>query len=639
MNATNPTLATILQTSGAIDHYHVPKYQREYTWGTYQWEQLLNDIDENEEGYFMGSIICIVDDSATGPGVSKIYQVIDGQQRLTTISLHLMAIYRKIAELKDSLQNADEEEIFQYKNKLNDIQRRLIYRKKDAGENEAGRLQDKNEKEKFFFLRVQPSTQNNNFIDYLHILSELRIIQGEYRTNYCWVRRLYKAYEFFYSNLPDDYDQLEKLYNKLNSLQFIHITVGSSSDAFILFESLNNRGVPLSVMDIIKNKLLAQLEKQKQMDVDDAYEEWQSLLRLLPDFNDQERFLRQYYNAFKIYPEIKIEGQTKATRSSLIKIYETYINKNAKVTLDNLLQKAEIYNMFISPETNGLSDPKNAHLLDLQRIGSAPSYLLLLYLWSLDKELFDDKDIDLINILLFFIKYYIRRNITDFPNTRDLDAINMDVIEKCDSYSNQGYRLNSQFIIEAFMNGRGKPSDLNIFKERLSNNLFYHNSGMARFLLAKIAEVFYTKEYNPDLWARNPSGLLVWTVEHIFPQGASIPDEWIAMIAGGDRCKAEEIRQKIGHCLGNLTLSGYNSQLSNASFEKKQGLYLDKPHLGHKINIGYKNKLSLNTFPFKVNGKETNLAEIDKWTEECIIARNKSMVEFIIELFAFDWEK
>lgn len=295
--------------------------------------------------------------------------------------------------------------------------------------------------------------------------------------------------------------------------------------------------------------------------------------------------------------------------------------------------------MFISPETNGLSDPKNAYLLDLQRIGSAPSYLLLLYLWSLDEKFFEDKDTAITYILLFFIKYYVRRNITDFPNTRDLDAINMDVIEKSDSYSNQGYKLNSQFIIEAFMNGRGKPSGIRIFKERLSNNLFYHNSGMARFLLAKIAEVFYTKEYNPDLWARNPSGLLVWTVEHILPQGASIPDDWIEMIADGDRGKAEEIRQKIGHSLGNLTLSGYNSQLSNASFEKKQGLYLDKPHLGHKINIGYKNNLSLNRFPFKVNGKETNLAEIEKWTEESIMARNDALVSQILKMYAFNNEE
>ena len=72
---------------GADEHYHVPKYQREYTWGKRNWEQLMHDIDENPKGYFMGSIICVSE--SVLPGHEKIYQVIDGQQRLTTLSLLL----------------------------------------------------------------------------------------------------------------------------------------------------------------------------------------------------------------------------------------------------------------------------------------------------------------------------------------------------------------------------------------------------------------------------------------------------------------------------------------------------------------------------------------------------------------------
>jgi uncharacterized protein with ParB-like and HNH nuclease domain len=77
-----------------------------------------------------------------------------------------------------------------------------------------------------------------------------------------------------------------------------------------LFESLNNRGVPLSVMDIIKNKMLANLEKQHKMNIDVAYDEWQILLQFLPEYQEQERFLRHYYNAFKVYTGIKIEKYT-----------------------------------------------------------------------------------------------------------------------------------------------------------------------------------------------------------------------------------------------------------------------------------------------------------------------------------------
>jgi hypothetical protein len=388
-------------------------------------------------------------------------------------------------------------------------------------------------------------------------------------------------------------------------------------------------------MDIIKNKMLAHLEMQHKMDIDDAYDEWQSLLKYLPEYKDQERFLRQYYNAFKIYPEIKIEKFPKATKSSLIKIYELFIKQNARTILDGLLEKAEIYNSFIEPNSNGLSEGRKKNLLDLGRIGSAPSYLFLLYLYSLPTKNLKNKENTIDEVLQFFIKYYVRRNITDFPNTRDLDAINMDVIEKCDKYLKKGNVLSSKFVTNAFLNGKEKPSSINDLKNGLEDNLFYYNSGMARFVLSKFDEISHSREYKPDLWARNEKGLLVWTVEHIFPQGENIPKYWVDMIADGDKSKAREIQEEWVHCLGNLTLSGYNSKLSNASFADKQNLHENKLFLGHKINIGYKNGLSLNNFQFSVNGKTTSLAKINKWTEASIKARNSAIIDVLLKLFSF----
>ncbi len=639
MNASEQTLANILQTMGNFGHYHIPKYQREYAWGSYQWEQLLSDIEENDAGYFIGSIICIDDNVGLGPGVSRIFEVVDGQQRLITLSIMLMAIYKKLLELKSNLVEPDEDETDKYKFELKNIREQLVSRKTIVTDSEKGYFVDKDKNEKYFFLRVQPSTQSNNMKDYLHILNELKIINGEYRINYCRVRRLYKAYVYFYSNSPDNFLEIKTLLEKIRSLKFIHILVSTSSDAFILFETLNNRGIPLSAMDIIKNKMLAQLEKQKRMEIDVAYDEWQKLLKYLPEYSDQERFLRQYYNAFKIYPNIKIDKHTRATRSNLIQIYETFIKRDAENTIESLLEKAEIYNCFIEPYSNGLSDSRKKYLFDLQRVGSAPSYLFLLYLWSLPEHKMDNKDFVIDETLKFFIKYYVRRNITDIPNTRNLDAINMDIIEKCERYLKQGNKLSSSFIIEEFIYGREKPSSLASFKEKLEDNLLNYNYWMARFVLAKLDETFHSKEYKPDLWARNEKGLFVWTVEHIFPQGENIPQSWVDMIAEGDRKKADEIRQERVHCLGNLTLSGYNSKLNNASFEEKRSYYENKVFLGHRINIGYKNGLALNNFPFTVNGKEANLATIDKWTEESIMARNDAIVDFTLRLFAFEHEE
>ena len=93
-------------------------------------------------------------------------------------------------------------------------------------------------------------------------------------------------------------------------------------------------------------------------------------------------------------------------------------------------------------------------MLDLGRIGSPPSYLFLLYLCSLPTKNIEKKESVIDEVLNFFVKYYVRRNITDFPSTRDLGAINMDVIEKCDQHLKEGNKLKCNFIIKAFLNGR-----------------------------------------------------------------------------------------------------------------------------------------------------------------------------------------
>ncbi len=391
-------------------------------------------------------------------------------------------------------------------------------------------------------------------------------------------------------------------------------------------------------MDIIKNKMLASLEKQHGINIENAYENWQDLLSYLPEYQDQERFLRHYYNAFKVYPVKKIDNYAKATKSNLIKIYEHYINKGAKGIFDELLEKSKLYNRFIQPESqdNGEQIEHYKLLTELKRVGSSPSYLLLLYLYSLDEGHYEDKQATLKDVLYFLWLYYVRRNITDFPNTKDLDAINIELIETCQNAVDRNIKITSDLVTDKIYNGKGKPVSFEKFGESLADNLFYHNSAMARYVLVKLEERAQSEEYKPDLWARSDKGILVWTVEHIFPQGSNIPDCWVSMVAAGDKELASEIQEKWVHCLGNLTLSGYNSKLSNACFEDKQNLCLEKRFLGHKINIGYKNNLYLNQIEFNVDNQEPeSLKTISKWTQKSIAARNDAIVRMLLEKFAF----
>ena len=96
MQATKQTFSKIIQSDTANEHYQVPKYQRAYSWKLNNWESLYDDLDENESGHFIGSIICINDNQAHIPGNDFVFELIDGQQRLTTLSLLLAAVHCKL---------------------------------------------------------------------------------------------------------------------------------------------------------------------------------------------------------------------------------------------------------------------------------------------------------------------------------------------------------------------------------------------------------------------------------------------------------------------------------------------------------------------------------------------------------------
>src|SRR5688572_6148119 len=101
------------------------------------------------------------------------------------------------------------------------------------------------------------------------------------------------------------------------------------------------------------------------------------------------------------------------------------------------------------------------------------------------------------------------------------------------------------------------------------------------------------------------------------------------MIAGGDRKQAADLQDEWVHRLGNLTLSGYNSDLATASFEKKQKLSKNRSFLGHKINIGYQNGLVLNSLPFGTRSGKRSLADATSWDADMIEARTKLLVGMV----------
>ncbi|KJS33044.1 MAG: type I restriction-modification system protein [Desulfatitalea sp. BRH_c12] len=570
--------------------FAIPRYQREYSWGKNQWENLFDDVVENNLGYFLGSIICI-NQSTDALAVQKL-ELVDGQQRLTTLSLLFAAVYRALKSHESELD--DEQRV-----ELINLKRKLVLKKGDEQ------------------IRVIPQIQNNNQNDYRAILAEIGIIGECDAPAYAGNRKIFRTYRYFQGRINEMIDDLGhrigtimEFLDKVSHASLVKIEVASHADAYTLFESLNNRGMPLTAIDLIKNKLLARLEAIEPGKVDQYFGHWNRLLGYLgDDYAIQERFFRQYYNAFK--DELKAVHQVPvATRSNLIQIYEKFINHDAKDCLQKISAAGRLYSLILSRNQddalNGIEKP----LKDLERIQGAPSYLLLLYLLVRKDELQLDND-HLTAIVSLLVCFFVRRNLTDTPPTRDLTRLFMTIIDKLNGLAGSAIPQTIRNQIIAI-----SASD-DVFQRKLEGPIYEENSGVTRFILCALAEQAMTKETRLDLW-RFEHKQFVWTIEHIFPQGENIPPSWVAMVATGDQQKAKEAQQTHVHKLGNLTISGFNSALGNKSFVEKR----DRTDRQGRA-VGYKNGLKLNE----------DLAAVQTWSLAQIDARTNKLIEQVKVLF------
>ena len=584
-------------------YYTMPKYQREYTWGQSQWKDIYDDICENDYGYYIGSIICI--DNSSDAFKIKELEVVDGQQRLTTLCLLLVAIYNCLKKYKEELDDHSMGELFTLKESIicEDAPNKII---------------------------LYPQIQNNNLADFNAIMYDNDLLKTAKKEKNWGNRKVAKCYKYFLQRLEHDIKEskdaiatLLEIKRKVTRAVLVKIEVGSHAEAYTLFESLNNRGTPLTAIDLMKNLILAKAEKEN-LSVDECFDRWQILLGYLTDdYSIQERFFRQYYNAFKskLNAPFRNDIQRKkdplgyiATRSNLLAIFGELINRDLAGFMSDILVCGEIYSQLIlnSEEKKYYTNS----LIDLSRIQGTPSYLLLLYLIRNKIEI-NIQDTDIENVIKLLTRFFVRRNITDTPSTRDLNKIFMQIISDIEEKDITGCNIYQHIYTELC---KWSASD-SIFEEKLKGDIYEENVGVARFVLCAIAQANMTKETWTDLWEQNNySGKRVfkWTIEHIFPEGKNIPKSWIDMIAKGDANLANEYLVQYVHKIGNLTITGYNSTLSNLSFiDKRDRLNAQKKY------VGYKNGLEINK----------DLAIKDAWTVEDIIKRTNELVAILVKMY------
>lgn len=565
--------------------YVIPTYQREYSWRVDNCQALINDIIENDSNYFIGSIIWINDTK----------EIIDGQQRLTSISLLMVALYDRL----DKYNLANNEDLLFKKNSL---KRMIVF-----GNNN----------------RIVPQRQGNNKDDFEYLIKSIILKQPCAKPTNFGNRRVAKNfYDGFCETIKNfDINQLEELYDKICSLTFVSAKVDDPQTAFTLFETMNNRGLPLSAIDLIKSSYMSQTNDT------DSITNWENLVSILGNEYNQEQFLRNNYNAFRkeynninvVTNETKYEIAAKATRSNVIKIYSGHL-----VARDDFMDFITVnakFNSLLTGETEPqieISEGLKEIFKNVRNANATSSFILLLFLLR-NQIPYNFTDENLIDLFELNLRFFIRRNLTNNPSTGAIPQILMDIISQINSLNNVTFESVRQILLTKFIE---KTSSDDMVKEVLSGDIYDTNRDMARYLLCSLCRNTENNEKRfIDLWEKSDEKY-IWTIEHILPEGnkeaTNIPIDWMNMIREGDNNyhnysdqQIIELIKNYRHKIGNLTLTGYNSSLSNRNFSEKK----DRTNQNGEP-VGYNNGLSLNEYVY--NQTNWHISNIKERTTELV---------------------
>lgn len=618
--------------------FKIPAYQRPYVWKQKDWEKLFDDIGSNEPGYFVGAILC-VDKEISEERDYSVCEVIDGQQRLTTLSLLLAATY-------SVLKNYSETDFV----KNNPGWAKKISNKRDKLKNQLT-VEAANNK---FITRVIPQYDDNKD-DYFNIIIQTVDIEpAEFsiplQTNKIAKRQLHKAFEYFKkrienyavdedgkNNIDRQIERISELSLKINSTVVVMIVTDSASNANMLFEALNNRGVPLTITDLIRNKLLGEIKNaaNTQFKFDYYKDSWNKILGegLFKSEGkeisggEQERFFRQSYNAFR-FSWIKDEATKKkfdvGKKANLYDFYSTMITADAEKTFNQIMESAKLYRQIQGDDAIGISKNLNKLYKDLNHINGSTSYTLLLYIVkNLDSLGLTNTDLE--NICRALIKFFVRRNVTNKPTYNKLDKIFIDFVEKIQDEKLKGKEICSK-LTEKLKEEVGKD-----FENILRTEDAYDNIGNDNvyFILTKLAEAGLHEKSNIDFWKESDKRAPeAWNIEHILPQTVKgttwekVLVDWAEKNPGNGT--VDEIHKNYLNKLGNLTLTQHNSEMGNKPFLEKLELPDDKGNC-----IGYKNELSHGSHALNkdiVDGKKI-------WTPNDIQVRTENLVARILKIF------
>ena len=329
----------------------VPRFQRDYSWKEEHWEDLWYDLDnlDQEDFHYMGYLV--LQNSPTNE-----YTVIDGQQRLTTLSIIALAVIQHIRELIEK--NIDTQ---------NNKEREKLLMDAYLGYKDPASLIAKS--------KLTLNRNNDDFYQSYIMRFRKPITRGRLKPS---EKFLIEAVEYFYSKIKIKFgidisgEELANFLDKkiANQLMFTFITVDDDLNAYKVFETLNSRGVRLSPTDLLKNYLFMAAAQNGETDIDQAERQWQSINNILGRV-EFTTYLRHFWNS----------KNATARKQNLFKVVKNAITttEQAFTLLDELENNAQLYAAFSQPEDDiWKQEGQHKYIRQLKLFGVTQCYPLLL---------------------------------------------------------------------------------------------------------------------------------------------------------------------------------------------------------------------------------------------------------------------
>ena len=559
MKAGEATLQKILNTSR---QFIIPIFQRNFSWEKKQFKQLWTDIQRaskftRERTHFIGSIVYI--DMGTPAGRPQQLMLIDGQQRLTTLSLLLCALKRYVQK--------------------NDVETNLIKTKKI--DNQFLLNSDEMGDDKYKLLLNAQDRET-----YIKLLE-----QTEFTVN-TPSKRIMNCYEYFYQQIEKCADDLNSIFLGILNLSLVAISLDKDKDnPQLIFESMNSTGKDLAQSDLLRNYLLMDLSTREQNRLYTTY--WKPM----EDAFGQYAYLEKFDYFIRDFLTIK---QNNGRICKVNDVYEQfkryYIEQN--LTKEDILKEIFIYAKYYAAIELDREKDKDLRMYwrQIRMIDCHVAYPFFLQLYH-DYEQKNLAKEDFILIIKTTISYIVRRAICEIP-TNSLNktfAVFYNKINKQD-YVNSVLK---EYILKTAY--RAFPTDYEV-REKLQTKDIYHFR-LKNYLL-QMLENYYHKE-PIDIVRDN------YTIEHIMPQSPELNMTWQKMLGENWR----EVQKIYLHTLGNLTLTGYNSEMGNKSFEEKLN--------GEN---GFKHShLKLNQY----------VASCEAWNKKSIQQRTSLLTDLILKIWSY----